>query len=617
MFAFDLEKEFAAARTVADRLEGDFATRLVSCVLTAGVIAWSGFYQTAIFWTFLVLINEALEPSVVRILRRQKRPTRKVLFLYAAHISSGSAVWAGAGVALWMTREPAVMTLGAVLMLGTLMHVTMIYSISRLMVSAVASPIVVGIVIMAGMVLADPSVPIGDKALVLFSVLILLAYLFMLLMTHIETQNEMAKLAEENARQAREDTLTGLSNRRHFVEKLQELQSRKQAFALAFIDLDRFKPLNDEHGHAVGDEALRTIGVRLMQDDGIDFAARLGGDEFGILLWKTDSLRDLDATLGRVWRHVTGTLKTSIGPVDLGASLGCVAQGELFEDHSKLMHAADVAMIRAKSGGGGVALFDPDLDSGMLEFAEIESAFRAAVRDGRIRAALQPIKCVKSQRIKKYELLARWQRLDGGKALSPNEFIPLAERLGLLNQILWGTLNQALPVIRGTDLTLAINISPSQLLSAGFFAKLNAELHRHLVPARQIELEITEQVALRNDEENLNHLVRASEAGFSIVLDDFGTGYSSISLLDQLPLSKVKLDHTFVRGAVETEQGQKLMAAIIGLLKKMNLRCCVEGVETEAIETLVASLGSEEVQGYLIGKPTVIEAETDAQKRSA
>ena len=255
LFAFDLEREFAAAKTVAKRLEGDFATRVIACLLTAGIIAWSGSFGIALVWTFFVLLNEALEPSVVRRLQNSEKPTHKTLFIYAGHIASGSAVWAGAGVALWMTNDPAVMTLGAVLMLGTLVHVSLIYSVSRLLVCSVASPLILAMTAMAILVFADDTFPIRDKTLVIFSVVILLAYLVMLLMTNIETQDEMARLSEENARHAREDPLTKLANRRHFVEQIRALQEQDQAFALAFIDLDRFKPLNDEHGHAVGDEA--------------------------------------------------------------------------------------------------------------------------------------------------------------------------------------------------------------------------------------------------------------------------------------------------------------------------------------------------------------------------
>ena len=606
---FDLEREFAAAKTVAARLEGDFPVRILSCALTAGIIAWSGLTQTALIWVFFVLVNEALEPSVVRRLQNRPTPCLKTLLFYAAHISSGSAIWAVAGVALWMTNDPAVMAVGAVLMLGTLMHVTLIYANSRLLMSSVSAPLVIAIAAMAVLILGADTFLVRDKTLIVFSVVLLLAYLVMLLLTHLETQEEMSKLADSNAKQAREDPLTGLSNRRHFAEKIEALRANQTPFALAFIDLDRFKPLNDEYGHAVGDEALIAIADRLKSASAVDFAARLGGDEFGVLIWAEPTLDHLEAQLNATWSAVTRPITTTIGPVDLGASIGGVRSTEALDDHSKLMHAADVAKIRVKADGGGVALFDPKIDASMLEFAEIERAFRSAVQDGDIKAALQPIKCVRTQDIKKYELLARWVRTDGGSSLTPNEFIPLAERLGLLNDILWSTLDQALPIVRGTDRSLAINISPSQLLSSDFFEKLQSVLHRHIVPPEQIELEITEQVALRNDAENLSRLHAAAEAGFSIVLDDFGTGYSSISLLDNLPLRKVKLDHTFVRGAMETGHGRELLSAIIALLQQINLNCCVEGVETAEIERFVTECGCAEVQGYLIGRPRLLDLE--------
>ena len=604
--AVDLEKEFAAAQNIARRLESDRYTRILVCVLTGGVIAWSGLYTIAIVWVSCVLLNEAVEPWIAQRLLHSSSFSSSSMLLYMAQIMAGSAIWAGAGVALWTTHDPAVMTLGAVLLLGTLIHVTMIYPMSRLLVSAVSAPLIFAIVVVAFLVLGDDHFAMRDKTLVIFSVLILLGYLVVVIFTNIEIQDEMAKLATKNAQQARQDPLTDLSNRRHFVETVQNLLGEDSDLTLAFIDLDRFKPLNDEFGHAVGDEALKEISARLKKSEQVKFAARLGGDEFGALLDSNGDAEQLKDCLNTLWKDITESIETGIGPVDLGASIGCVQSGDSFDSHSKLMHAADIAMIRAKTSGGGVAVFDPSIDSGMLRFAEIEGAFRMAVRKGDIKAALQPIKRLETQTLNTFELLARWQRSDGEQSLTADEFIPVAERLGLLNDILWGTLEQVLPHIQGTDFRLAINISPSQLLSAQFFTKLKSVLDSYNVPPQQLELEITEQVALRNDRENMSLLQSASDVGFSIVLDDFGTGYSSISLLDQLPLSKVKLDHSFVHSAMQSAQGKTLLAAIISLLKEMNLCCCVEGVSDPEIEQYVASLGCEEVQGFLIGKPQIV-----------
>lgn len=606
-----LEKEFQAAQSIARRLEDDFYTRIGAGVLVAGIVAWSGMLTIALIWAACIFINELIEPRVVRRLLRTNEASTMQLTLFTIHLTIGSAVWAGASVALWMTGDPALMTLGAVLSLGTLMHITLIYASSRVLVISVSAPLVIAIGIMAILVAADASIATRDKTVVIFSVLILLGYLVMLLLTNIETQEEMAKLSDENARSARQDPLTKLSNRRHFVERVKNAHSCEEPFGIAFIDLDRFKPLNDEYGHAIGDEALVAIARRLEASKKIDFAARLGGDEFGAIISSPEIMENLLDALTGLWNDLVLPIDTSIGPISVGASIGCANAEAFLCDDSKLMHAADVSMLRAKADGGGVAIFDSTIDAGMLELAETESALRHAIVSDQIKAALQPIKCVKSQSIRKFELLARWERTDGAIILTPNEFIPMAERLGLLNQILWSTLDQALPKIRGTDKALAINISPSQLSSAQFFDKLEDLLRTHIVPHRQIEVEITEQVAFRNDKENLLQLKRATASGFSVVLDDFGTGYSSISLLDQLPLSKVKLDHTFVRSAMETDHGQKLLAAMVGLLKQMELRCCVEGVETAVTEEFVSRLGCEEIQGYLIGRPEIVRADAD------
>jgi len=603
---FEVEKEFAAAKKVVRRLENDLPTRLGAALLTAGVIAWSGLIWTSIIWSVCVLLNELIELRIIHRLFDKASSKRSALIVYSVHLFFGGAIWAGAGVVLWMTSDPAMMTLGVVVLLGTLGHVILIYAVSRLLMAVISSPLVIAIGSITLLALFGDQFGLRDKAVVLLSVVILLGYLATLLSSNIQTQSELESLVDEISAQARQDELTKISNRRHFLESLENLKASDQTFAIAYIDLDGFKPLNDQHGHAIGDDALKAVARRLLNNSKTTYAARLGGDEFGVIFSPAPSDGEIADALKDLWTELTHPLETSMGLVDLAASIGCARSDQGFCDTSKLLHAADVAMLRAKSHKLGVTLFDPLIDNDRLEFSEIEKAFRRAVRTQELRAALQPIKCVRSQSVRKFELLTRWQRADGGKTIPPGEFIALAERLGLLNEVLWSTLEQALPTIRGTANTLAINISPSQLSSVQFFAKLEAMLARHIVPNTQIELEITEQVALRNEAENLAQLRRAAASGFSIVLDDFGTGYASISLLDQLPLSKVKLDHTFVKSSIATEHGQKLLGSIVSLLKQMNLRVCIEGVEDSDIELFVSTLQCEEVQGFHIGRPSLV-----------
>lgn len=232
---------------------------------------------------------------------------------------------------------------------------------------------------------------------------------------------------------------------------------------------------------------------------------------------------------------------------------------------------------------------------------------RQAVPDGKIRAALQPIISVSDGKIVTMELLARWPGSGFPRDPAPNEFIPIAERIGLLNDMLWSMLNQALPTVAASNWSLAINVSPSQLTSRLFLARLSAVVARHRIPPQRIELEVTEQVAFRNVIENCAVLDEARKLGFRIVLDDFGAGYSSLAILDRLPLDKIKLDQAFVGDLRDRAVTQKIMRATVALAHELGMVCTVEGIECAETAALVASFGCDQMQGYWIGMPELVE----------
>jgi diguanylate cyclase (GGDEF)-like protein len=411
----------------------------------------------------------------------------------------------------------------------------------------------------------------------------------------------------EKTRLAAEDPLTGLQNRRSFVELVAAEKSTGRPLTLVFIDLDRFKPLNDQYGHAVGDKVLTEIGRRLNEQPDILGAARLGGDEFAALFSAPAEADAADLQMLALHNSLTAPIQSVSGDVSVGASIGWVrAEGEN-TSVSDVLHSADVAMRRAKVEHLGVVEFDPVTDQAALASSAIEIALRHALAKGKIRPALQPIVSASNGDIVTMELLARWPGSGFLRDPAPQDFIPIAERLGLLNDMLWSTLHQALPALAGTSWSLAINVSPSQLTSRNFLRKLSGIIALHGSPPERIELEITEEVAFRNMMENCAVLEQARLQGFIVVLDDFGAGYSSLAMLDKLPLDKIKLDRAFVGELRDRAITQKILKATISLSRDLGISCTVEGIECAETASLVASFGCDQMQGYWIGMPELVE----------
>ena len=421
-----------------------------------------------------------------------------------------------------------------------------------------------------------------------------------------QTDQMLYQVISEKEHLADTDDLTGLLNRRAFMDQLRALWPNRDKICIAFVDLDHFKPLNDQYGHAVGDQVLCKVAERINSSPSVAASARLGGDEFAVLFNNEACDAAIAEQIEALHALITQDLRWDSGLITIGASIG-FAEGETKQQSlTGLLRAADTAMRRAKHGGLTWAKFNPLIDNAAIASSTLEVELKNAIHNGEIRAAVQPIANAKSLDVVAYELLTRWVGSGFERDPSPSDFIPIAEKLGLLNEILWVTLDEALAHLDLSEAQLAINASPAQLLASDFIDSLVCLLDRHNVRPHAITIEITEEVAFRNVDRNVAVLRHARELGFSIALDDFGTGYSSLSMLDTLPLDKLKIDQSFVLKSDKSTQSKSILLAAIRLAKQLGLESCVEGIETEQAARRIAVLGADTMQGYWLGRPSLV-----------
>lgn len=602
-----LQGELITSLDLVRRLAADMAGRLIACAVVAALVAYSASLNLAALWVVLVCLNELSEFRLANRMRDTSLSDRARLVPYMLHLGAGAALWTGMCLTLWLGGDFIdKLTAGATL-IGILIHGSLFYNESRLQSLVTGGPPVAGAALMIVSAVTDPLLNDREKVVACVALFSLCAYLSTGVYRGVRTRETLRGLIATTARLAAEDPLTGLHNRRSFFEKVEAHSAPGGAFIIAFVDLDRFKPLNDEFGHAVGDEVLRVIARRLEQHPGVVAAARLGGDEFAFLCPLPADETVADRQMTEIRNSLVSPIPSAAGVVSVGASIGWIRAADAASAASDLLNWADVAMRRAKVERLGLVEFDPVADSAALTSSAIEIAFRQALANERIRAALQPIISARSGKIVTMELLARWPDSGFDRDPGPQEFIPIAERLGLLNEMMWSTLRQALPLLSGTAWSLAINVSPSQLTSSYFLQKLMVLVRQYGVVPGRIELEITEQVAFRNVAENCAVLNEARALGFRVVLDDFGAGYSSLAMLDRLPLDKIKLDREFVGELKARTEIQKILKATVSLAHELGMICSVEGIECPETAAMVTGFGCDQIQGYWIGRPEVID----------
>lgn len=403
------------------------------------------------------------------------------------------------------------------------------------------------------------------------------------------------------------DALTGLPNRVLFFDRLalaiDQAKRNHQSIAVHCIDLDKFKQVNDTHGHPAGDELIREAARRMKaQCRAADTVARLAGDEFAVI--------QIGASPASAAALAARLIEAMRALVDLGASrvlVGCSAGIAMINDGditpAEALRQADLALYRAKhEGRGRYCFFEMEMDTAIKSRRQMEADLRQALANDELSMVYQP-QVDQTGRVKGVEALLRWQHCERG-SVSPSYFVPFAEECGLLGELTLFTLRRALAdSCRWHGLDVAVNISAHQLRRDGFADALIGIAAELGVDPEKIDLEITESTLLLDDSHTHDTLSRLREMGFKLVLDDFGTGYSSLTYLRRYPIDKIKIDRSFVAELGHHADADAIVAAIVNLGHALNLEVVAEGVETvEQLQRLVA-VGCRDIQGYLFSRP--------------
>ncbi|WP_426959559.1 sensor domain-containing protein [Muricoccus radiodurans] len=411
------------------------------------------------------------------------------------------------------------------------------------------------------------------------------------------------------AHMAHHDMLTGLPNRGPLRQKLEDSLTRAkrgEGFATLYLDLDRFKEVNDTLGHSVGDALLREVAARLRAElRETDLLARLGGDEFVIVQASVDQPRDATELADRLVETIGRPFELDGHQVVIGTSVGiAVAPGD-GQEADALLKAADMALYRAKSEGRGRRrFFEPEMDVRMQLRRALELDLRRALQAEEFEVFYQPIVNVRSRRISGLEALVRWHHPERG-LVPPDRFIPLAEEIGLVVPLGEWVLRRACAdavAWRGAPI-VAVNLSPVQLGSRRLVDVVRDALRVSGLDPARLELEITETAMLDDTESTLAVLHGLKALGVRIAMDDFGSGYSSLSTLQRFPFDKVKIDRSFIRDLGRSPKSNAIVRAVTGLCEGLTMTTTAEGVETEEQLQLLSRKGCEQAQGYLFSRP--------------
>jgi diguanylate cyclase (GGDEF)-like protein/PAS domain S-box-containing protein len=422
------------------------------------------------------------------------------------------------------------------------------------------------------------------------------------------------KEAEETIRfQASRDSLTGLANRKalddHFESALSMAVRKRHKLAVMFLDLDRFKTINDTLGHGIGDLILKEVGHRLQQSvRQVDTVARLGGDEFIILLNEIYSAQDAVRVAEKILNAFKPVMRVQDQSLHVSTSIGIALFPSDGQDIYTLLKNADTALYRAKDAGRNrYQFYNYSMNLQSVARLSLEQDLRTAVEKGELNVVYQPFINIRNGHIAGVEALVRWQHPKLGPLL-PYDFIPLAEETGMIlpigNWILRTVCQEGKQLQEaGFNLQMTVNLSARQFAETGLVDTISDTLFETGLEARFLELEITESVAMENINRTSSKLNDLKQQGISIAIDDFGTGYSSLSYLKRFPVHKLKVDKSFVKHAITDPQDSAIIRAIISMGHSLGLKVCAEGVEEPQQQALLKSMGCDLAQGYLISKP--------------
>jgi diguanylate cyclase (GGDEF)-like protein len=427
------------------------------------------------------------------------------------------------------------------------------------------------------------------------------------------TAEDISERVAEKARAAelaRTDPITSLGNRLMFREHLAALLIKPDhatsTVAVLICDLDRFKAVNDALGASVGDALLGVVAERVRSAVGpSDLVTRFGGDEFGIIQIGRPQPEASAALAKRLVDLLSRSYIVEGHLLNVGASVGIALIPADGRDTDQILKNADLALNRAKQGGqGSFRFFEPAMDEQMQAHRSLELDFRRALALRELALVYQPQLNLASKRITGFEALLRWHNPKRG-LVSPADFIPLAEKIGLIVPIgEWVIRTACSEAARWPQpLSVAVNVSAVQFASPNLVSTVLSALTESGLDPRRLELEITESVLLGDHRAALDVLLKVRELGVRVSMDDFGTGYSSLSYLRSFPFDKIKIDQSFVRGRSDDPSGMAIVRAVAGLGRSLGMATLAEGVETKEQLARVEADGCTDVQGYLISRP--------------
>jgi diguanylate cyclase (GGDEF)-like protein len=419
--------------------------------------------------------------------------------------------------------------------------------------------------------------------------------------------------------QALHDALTGLPNRELFHDRIDQIirtgHRNGTSAVVMLMDLDHFKEINDTLGHHMGDLLLQEVSRRLqraLRDS--DTVARLGGDEFGVLLPSVDTQEDAIGVARTILAGLREPFVLDGMRLEIDASVGLAMYPMHGEDTETLQQRADIAMYSAKQSGRGHAMFEPELDRHSPRRLALAGGLRSAISDGQIRLFYQPKADLTTGRVMGVEALARWDHPEFG-LVGPAEFVPISEQTGLITPLTSFVLDAAIRQVRawqdeGLELSVAVNLSARSFLDTQLANEIPRLLARYDVPARLLELEITESMLMTDPARAEATLTRLSQIGLTLSVDDFGTGYSSLANLKRLPVDVIKIDKSFVMEMAEDASDAAIVRSTVDLAHNLGLRVVAEGVESADAWHHLETLGCDYAQGYYLARPLPAEAAT-------
>lgn len=443
-----------------------------------------------------------------------------------------------------------------------------------------------------------------------------------------KTSRELDELYQALENMAYTDSLTKLPNRHLFHERLQEFtehyKTTKTSFALALLDLDRFKAVNDTLGHHIGDQLLQEVSTRLHQvirgNDIVskldqetinklegNMVARLGGDEFAGIFPGIDCAENAIVIAEKLLSAIKSPFFVGEHRFTIGTSIGVVLCPAHGDDLYTLIRHADVAMYHAKNNNLGFSLYDSTMDKNGLRQLQLEQDLLSAIKHEELELHYQPKINLQSGIICGTEVLVRWQHPKSGMIM-PNEFIPLAEQTGMIHEVTQWVLDKALESCaswqsEGVASGVSVNLSTLDLHDQDIMDSISQKLSKWEVPPESLILEITESAIMSNPVQVVANLSALDKMGITLSIDDFGTGYSSFSYIKNLPVDEIKVDKSFIKELCRNEKDEAIVRSILVLAHNMKMTMVAEGVEDEQTLGYLAELGCDIAQGYFIAKP--------------